>query len=237
MDKELRRRIKERCRQGAYLLWQELRDPYGHVSCRNPEGGFFLSLVRVQASGRVYPVLSYDDEGQPLSAVEGGPSEIYLHSEIYRRRPDVMAVAHAHPPVATALSSTDQTLFAVNVQSRSFGTGLPVFAGDFVNNADIGAALAEKLGDGVAIMLEGHGAVTAGAHVPEAVTHMLYVEEVAQKILWAKPFGGARPLAERMLKIPFGRSEGLMGDTFLWRQLMWELNRQGGKGKDPKKAS
>lgn len=222
--------VRECCTTGALLLWQELRDVYGHVSCRMPSGdGFYLGMVRVQPSGQIYPALAFDSEGRALDEIQG-PSEIFLHTEIYRARPEVMAIAHAHPHTATALSATRQSIYAVNMQSRQFGDGLPTFRGDLVHSTEMAAELAATMGDEVAILLRGHGAVTVGAHVPEAVTHMLALEQAAQQILWAKPFGGADPLPAHLRKIPSKRTAGLLGETYQWRQLMWEkrLRSEGG---------
>lgn len=222
--------LKERCRLGALWMWEALQNFHGHVSCRRPDGdGFFLAMVRVQASGLPYPVLTYDGAGRLLTPSVKGPSEVYLHSETYRRRPDVMAIAHSHPRTATALSTTDQPLYAVSTDSAPFGTGLPAFRGDLIDRPEIGAELAEALGNHVALLLQGHGVVTVGIHVPDAVTQMIYVEEAAQQMVWARLFGGARMLPEHLQAIPPKRTEGLMGDTYWWRQWMWDRKRRTGE--------
>src|SRR5262249_34998168 len=83
------------------LYHQGVLDGFGHVSVRHPTvPGHFL-MARALAPGRVTrdDILEFDADAKPVKA--GGPpvySERFIHSEIYRARPDVMAVLHTHSP-------------------------------------------------------------------------------------------------------------------------------------------
>jgi ribulose-5-phosphate 4-epimerase/fuculose-1-phosphate aldolase len=227
--------LRRQCLLGARLLWRELRELYGHVSCRLPDGsGFLLAMVRVPpAPLDPDEVLRFDMEGNQLEGRQPPPYELPMHTEVYRRRPDVAAVVHSHPHVATALSTTGKTIFALTQQSRMFGTGIPTFQGDFITDRALGEALAEQLGTHVAILLKGHGALTVGRHVPEAVGHMLYLEQAAKQLLWASIVGTPEPLPQRLREHRFPEERGMGGGALnLWRQLLWDWER-GGEPKEP----
>lgn len=226
--------LRKQCRLGARFLWRELRELYGHVSCRLPDGsGFLLMMVRVPAAP-LDPdeVLLFDMEGNKLAGERATPYEIYMHTEVYRRRPDVGAVVHSHPHVATALSTTGRTIFALTQQARMFGTGIPVFEGDFIAERELGREMAECLGDHVAVLLKGHGAVTVGKRVPEAVGNMIYLEQAAKQLVWASAVGAPELLPERLRRHRFPEDRG-GGHMNLWRQLVWDLEiERRGRGHD-----
>ncbi len=95
--------LRAQCLLGARILWRELRDVMGHVSCRLPNGeGFALKMVDFDCSRL--------QGEQPIL-------EPYIHSEILPARPDVNAVVHAHPHMATVLSTTGKTVYAVTHQA------------------------------------------------------------------------------------------------------------------------
>src|SRR3989339_1256311 len=84
-----------------------LIDFSGHVSARIPG----TDTILINAWGgeaspeKVTPddIVKADLDGNPLDKEDILPSEKHIHTSIYRRRPDILAVAHTHPPVTTAL--------------------------------------------------------------------------------------------------------------------------------------
>lgn len=219
----------QECLLGARFLWRELRDLFGHVSCRRPDGkGFWLMMVRVSANPSTWDeVMSFDYDGQKLSGEQPTPYEIYLHTEIFRTRPEVQSVVHCHPHVATALTMAGKSIHAICHQSSRYGTGIPVFKGDFIEDVGIGRELAQCLGKAPAALLKGHGAVTVGNSVPDAVTNALFLEQAAQQQVYAATVGTPEVLEEylRAHKFPQERSKGGAG-TYLWRQLLWEMTQE-----------
>ena len=119
-------------------------------------------------------------------------SEVMLHASILRARPDAQAVVHVHPRFATLLSVLGGGIAPMcnegNVLVRD---PLPVYPHPrlIVSEAD-GAAVADVLGAGKAALLRGHGAVTAGASLEEAVVSMLELEEQAKMNWWARCAAG-----------------------------------------------
>jgi len=217
--------LRQQCLVGARLLWRELRDVYGHVSARLPDGsGFVLKMVRVPpAPMDPDSVMTFDVDGTCLEG-EQEIREVNIHTEILRARPDVNAVVHVHPHMATAVSTTGKTIYALTHQSAPFDNGLPVFHGHWITTPQLGRDLAACLGDSVGVLMKGHGAVTVGRNVPRAVELALYLEEAAQQLIWASVLGTPEVFPEEIRRSPARQAvmrEG--GGGNLWRQLVWEL--------------
>lgn len=215
---------------GTRFLWGELHEVFGHVSCRLPGGdGFLVKSVRVGQPG-VDPdeVLVCDGQGRKLAGVGPLPSELPIHTEILRRRPDVRSVVHTHPHASTAITTAGRTVMALTHQSARFGAGVPLFRGDLIATTELGQELADRLGDGDAVLLRGHGAVVIGRHVPEAVCKAIYLEQAALQLIWAASVGVPRTLPERLREHPFHTATPGSSEAVLWRQLRWEHERERG---------
>ncbi|MBV9101369.1 MAG: class II aldolase/adducin family protein [Candidatus Dormibacteraeota bacterium] len=213
----------ELCQLGALILWRELRDVWGHVSCRlGEDGSFALATVRWRNAGFDEPVMVFGADGRPRD--DGPvPVELPIHTEMYRNRPDVGAVVHAHPHAAVALSAAGATVRAITQQSVIFGDGVPLLPGHFVDSAELGAELAESMEGHGAALQRGHGAVCTGPTLAAAVTAMLYLEQTAQQLLWAGTAGGAAPLPGALRAHALHR-RGV--SDVLWRQLVDEVKRE-----------
>jgi len=220
--------LRRNCFLGARFLWRELREIYGHVSVRLPDGkGFLLMMARVPEPP-INPddIMTFDYDGNKLQGDTSTPYEITLHTEIFRRRPDVNSIVHSHPHMATALSTAGKTIYGVTQQSKQFGNGVPVFKGDFITDPALGIELADCLGKHPAALMKGHGCVVVGRHVPEAVSNVLYLEQAAKQIVWASMLGSPPELLpDRIMqhRIP-GAAESK--ETNLWRQLVWEFEHE-----------
>lgn len=227
--------LDTQCLYGARILWRELRDLFGHVSARRAESdGFWLAMVRVPAEPRLWDeVMWFDWDGIQRFGEQSPPSEIHLHTAIYRHRPDVASVVHCHPHAATALSTTGRTIYALTHQSARYGEGVPVFDGDFIDRPEVGQALAECLGDAPAVLMRGHGVVAVGRSVADAVTNALFLEQAAQQQVIARTLGEPAlfPARLREYHLP-GEGAG----AYLWRQLLWELATEGRPYARPSRA-
>ena len=119
-------------------------------------------------------------------------SEVMLHACLLRARPDAQAVVHVHPRFATLLSVLGGGIAPMcnegNVLVRD---PLPVYPHPrlIVSEAD-GAAVAAVMGEAKAALLRGHGAVTAGASLEDAVVAMLELEEQATMNWYARCAAG-----------------------------------------------
>ena len=171
------------------ILYREgVVDGFGHVSARHDkEPGRFL-LARSMAPGLVTAddILVLDLAG---NAVDGGGRALYLerfiHSEIYKTRPDVAAVVHSHSPSVIPFGATAVALRPLYHMSAFLGAGAPVFeirdsGGDdtdmLIRSPALGAALARRLGTAAVALLRGHGNVVVAPSLQLAVFRAIYTE-------------------------------------------------------------
>lgn len=141
----------------------------------------------------------FDYDGNLLEGERIIPWEIPIYVEIFKTRPNVESVIHTHPHAAVGLSMGGKTIYAISQQTWRFGHGIPVFPGDFINTAELGADLAKALGDGPAVLLKGHGAVTVGQNIGDAVQNTLFLEQAAKQQIWAATVGQAEMLEDRLI--------------------------------------
>jgi L-ribulose-5-phosphate 4-epimerase len=116
-----------------------------------------------------------------LTGADAPPMEFHIHAGIYRRRPDVGAVVHTHPLWSTLFSMAGVPVLPVIMQAAVLG---PIRVFDktaSINRRELGAELADALGDGRVIMLKSHGSVAAAEDIVEAFVLAVYLEETAQR--------------------------------------------------------
>jgi L-fuculose-phosphate aldolase len=125
-----------------------------------------------------------------------GPSaELRLHLEVYRQRPDVCAVVHAHPPITTALTVAGVSLAPCIVPETLVTLGSIVTTAYATPTSSQGPEVIRPyIRDHDALVLDRHGAVTVGDTVFSAYAHMEKVEHTAQVILAARQAGRIRTL-------------------------------------------
>ena len=171
------------------LFDQGVVDGFGHVSVRHPGRGDRFLLARSLAPALVTAadIMEFDFDGNPLDARGHAVYlERFIHSEIYRARPDIGAVVHSHSPAVVPFSVVnDVPLRAVWHLGGVLGEGCPVFeirasAGPgtdlLIRNRDLGAALAKSLGRGSVVLMRGHGSTVVGSTVRHAVFNAVYTE-------------------------------------------------------------
>jgi L-ribulose-5-phosphate 4-epimerase len=163
----------------------------GHFSWRIPGRERMLinsgSSVRSALTGA--DIVTVDFDGKPVDGDAAPPMEFHIHSEIYRRRPDVGAVVHTHPLWSTLFSMAGVPVQAVIMQAAVLGP-IRVFARTAsINQRALGQELAEALGEDRVIMLKSHGAVAAGEGIVEAFVLAVYLEETAQRQHLASQLG------------------------------------------------
>jgi ribulose-5-phosphate 4-epimerase/fuculose-1-phosphate aldolase len=159
----------------------------GHVSCRIPGTDHFLINMRKasRASIAVDGVVICDRDGNLLDGPSEPPSEVYIHSEIYKRRPDVQSIVHGHPHWQTVLGIADIEFKPVFMLG-SFIKRMKIYEdSSLVNLPEMGRGLAEALGEDTVIQLRHHGNVVVGESIHAAFAATVYVEEHAKKLYYA----------------------------------------------------
>jgi HCOMODA/2-hydroxy-3-carboxy-muconic semialdehyde decarboxylase len=183
------------------LAMEGVLDGMGHVSVRHPSRPDRFLLARSMAPALVAAgdVLEYDLQGNAVGA-GGGSSyqERFIHSEIYRARPDVHAVVHCHTPSLIPFAASDVPLRAMYHMAAFVADGVPVFdiraaAGVtdlLVKNAALGRSIAAALGQKAAVLMRGHGAVVVAGSIPAVVGRSVYLDVNARAQMQAIALGG-----------------------------------------------
>jgi L-fuculose-phosphate aldolase len=169
----------------------EVIDFNGHMSCRLPGTDHVLinSGKSVRSALSVEDIIAIDMDGKPVEGDVVPPMEFHIHTEIYRRRPDVAAVAHTHPLWSTLFSMTGERVEPVTMQAAVMGP-IRFFAKTAsINRKPLAEELAATLGDDRVIMLKSHGAVIAGSDIVEAFVLAIYLEETARRQYLARALG------------------------------------------------
>lgn len=166
----------------------------GHVSLRVP-GDPNHFIMKPHSFGfdemNMDNIVTCNIEGEKIAG--GGPrhSEVFIHSEIFRIRPDVMSVLHAHPTHAIALSATGRKLRALSQGGAVFADGIGVYADtiDLIRSKEMGAGVAKSLATHKAAFLRNHGVAVVGRSVDEAVILTMMLENACQIQLLAEATG------------------------------------------------
>jgi len=172
-----------------HILFKEgVVDGFGHVSMRDerdPER-FLLSKSIAPATVTARDVMEFGMDGEPLNPRGRKPYlERYIHSEIYRARPDVQAIVHSHSPALIPFGITGTSLRPVFHMSGFLGSATPIFeireAGGpatdmLIRDRKLGAALARTLGAAPFALMRGHGSVAVGGTLKQVVYRAIYAE-------------------------------------------------------------
>ncbi len=160
-----------------------VRGAGGNVSARegdcmwiSPSGYSFLD-----AGPEDYPGVSIGS-GQIVHGDKRPSSEVLMHLAVYRRRPEVAAVIHTHPPITLALTAAGHDLRPMYADYYVYlGARVPHLPYITVTTPELAAAVEEAVGDTrcVGIVLRSHGAITVGTSIKEAYFRTLAIEEQA----------------------------------------------------------
>ena len=167
------------------LYDQGIVDGLGHVSVRHPdqEDVFLLSCNRAPGMVKRQDIVCYDLDGNAVSETNERPYlERFIHSEIYRARPDVVAVVHSHSPSVIPFAITQNPLKPVFHMSGFLGSGSAHFeireaAGNtdmLIRSAYLGEALAKSLGKHNCVLMRGHGSTVVGTSLEQVIYRAIY---------------------------------------------------------------
>jgi L-fuculose-phosphate aldolase len=131
-------------------------------------------------------------EGEKVGGGGRKHSEVYIHSEIFKARPDVMSVIHTHPPHAVAWSATGRPLQPISQGAITFADGVPYYTEtvDLIRSQPMGAGVARALGEHKAVLMRNHGVAIAGGSLEEAVILAIQLEEACRIQLMTDAAGG-----------------------------------------------
>src|SRR5260221_308042 len=213
------------------LYDQHVVDAFGHVSVRHDKRPDRFLLARSMAPALVTAadILEFDLDGNPLDAGgRAGYLERFIHGEIYRVRPDVVAVVHSHSHAVIPFGVVrSHKLRAIFHMSGFVGTETPIFeirecVGDgsdlLIRNRELGAALAKSLGPKAVGLMRGHGVTVTAPTLQEAVYRGVYVDVNARLQLEAIGLGAVNYLTEREGRAAAATNAAQIGRAWeLWK--------------------
>jgi HCOMODA/2-hydroxy-3-carboxy-muconic semialdehyde decarboxylase len=213
------------------LVHEGVLDGFGHVSVRHDrcDDRFLIARSMAPALVSAQDILECDFEGMPHDP-QGRPTyvERFIHSAIYRARPDVMAVIHSHSPAIIPFGVTGARLRPICHMSGFLGSTTPVFeirnaAGEssdlLIRSQALGLALASTLGQAAVALMRGHGSVAVGVSLRQVVYRAIYTESNARLQSEAMRFGEVNYLTDAE-----AASTAAMIDEHLERP--WEMWKQ-----------
>ncbi len=181
-----------------HILFNEgVLDGFGHVSTRDPSnpGRFHIARMIAPALVTADDILEVDLDGVVHDNQNRRTyAERFIHSEIYRARPDVRSVVHSHSPTVIPFGVTGTRLRPVCHMSGFLGNETPVyeirdFAGErsslLVTDRELGKALADTLGARNVALMRGHGSVATGSSIRQAVYRAIYTEINASSLKYS----------------------------------------------------
>jgi len=159
------------------------------------------------SKGMMHPddLIIVDMQGNKLEGRTAQTSEIAMHLTIYKMRPDIRSVVHAHPPVATGFATAGKPLTLALLPEVIIGLGcVPLAAYGLPGTPELTEPMLPYIPKYDAIMMGNHGAVCYGEDVWKAFFRMETVEHFARIALVAELLGGAQVLPKVEVDKLFG---------------------------------
>jgi ribulose-5-phosphate 4-epimerase/fuculose-1-phosphate aldolase len=213
------------------LYDQGVVDGFGHISARHDKdpGRYLLSRSMAPALVTAAGIMEFDLDSNPIDPRGRALFlERFIHGEIYKSRPDVMAIVHSHSPAVLPFADTGVKLRPMNHIASFLGSGPPVFeirsvAGAesdmLVRNNAIGKALAKTLGMNSVALMRGHGSVAAAQSVKHVVFRAIYTEVNARTEAEAMTLGKPNFLNDKEAAAATKTVDGLVERPWaLWKQ-------------------
>lgn len=166
----------------------------GHVSARVPGQDALLIQTRTESRAEVSPgsVILVDFDGDVLEGSPGKPpSELPIHTQIYRSRPEVQAVIHNHMELAASFTMVKGAkILPIRSYAVRWKTGIPIHRDpSHIKSIEQADALAQSLGDCNAVLMRAHGIVLVAESVPAILIDSIHFNENALAQLQAQSIG------------------------------------------------
>ena len=194
---------KEICEVG-HKLWTKgfVAANDGNISVKISENEYYCTPTGV-SKGSLTPdmIIKVDKDGNKLEGKLNPSSEIKMHMRVYRERPDVTAVVHAHPPVATAFTVADIDLDQYILPEAVLTIGeVPTCDYGTPSTMEIPDSLDPYLQNHDAFLLRNHGALTVGCNLNKAFFVMEEVEFNAVICKHAMDLGAVHEISNDQLR-------------------------------------
>jgi len=188
------------------------RGSFGHVSVRIP-GEVNKFLIKSKGPDETalefataHDIITIDEEGAELEAPDGlqAPNETAMHLAVYRNRPEVNSVIHAHPDWVVVLTAVEKPLLPIYGAYNPGGLhmameGIPLYpksAG--ITDTELGEDFMQSMGTKDVCMLRGHGITAAGRSLERATNNAFTIYELARLNYLAYAIGEPKVVPEAL---------------------------------------
>lgn len=194
-----------------------IMDYNGHASLRAGPDRILINVGSAQRSTLgAQDICLIDFDGNVIEGAGKPPLEFHLHAGVYKARPNVQAVIHAHPEWSTYLTMTATPYQPVFAQG-SLLYPVPVLDSPVsINTPEMSARLNAILGQRPAALMKSHGAVAVGKTIHEAFALMNYLEENAHRQYMALQIGSPYAFSDAEMALCRGKlwNDGLFKRTW-----------------------
>jgi ribulose-5-phosphate 4-epimerase/fuculose-1-phosphate aldolase len=221
------------------LANENVFDAFGHVSVRHPEDPERYLLARSRAPQLVEPddILEFTLDSKPVSPPSVQLySERVIHGEIFKARPDVIAVCHHHAPAVMPFCIAGEELVPVFHLGAAVGAKVPFWDsrdefGDtnlLVVKPEEGASLARALGSHTMVLMRHHGATVVGASLRQLVFRSIYACRNAEFQMAAKVLKTVSTLTRGEAELAGALNQLPNAATRAWEYWVMRLEKSGG---------
>jgi L-ribulose-5-phosphate 4-epimerase len=211
---------------------EALFDFSGHISARHPERPELLLIhphPTPRHEVRAEDVIVIDQAGVVIEGREKPPTELFIHTQLYRARPDVQSVLHAHSRMATVLSIAGVEVVPVTNNALFLGgEAIPVYTNPrLVRTARQGDELADALGQQPACVMRHHGSTVVGPRIMDAFIGAVFLEENALRQHLALQVGTPIPFTAEERHDMVGKTMGEPQLRKIWDYYVARARRAG----------
>ncbi len=194
-ESEIKAQIVEAGRR--LYQWRFIAAGDGNISVRQGEYLYFTPTGMCKGFLKPEDIVKTDLEGHRVEGIRSPSSEALMHLEVYRLRPDVAAVVHAHPPHATGYAVAGLALDKALLPEVILTMGcIPLAEYSTPTTQEVVVAIRSLIPDHDALLLSNHGAVTYGNDLETAYFRMETLEHFAHISIVAKILGRERVLSQ-----------------------------------------
>jgi len=216
---KMREQVAQSCRiLGKLNLTKE---PSGHVSARVPgEDRVLIKARGPEESGLRFvsarDIITVDFTGKKIAGDDGldVPQEVFIHTWLYKTRPDVQCVVHVHPLTVVLFTICNKPILPLYGAYDPSGLRLLVEGvanyprSITVSNEQLGEEFAKAMGDKQACLMRGHGITSAGPSVEDATLTAIKLNDAAVINYQASLLGTPQPIPQEDIDFLVGRSRG-----------------------------
>ncbi|UCH13558.1 MAG: class II aldolase/adducin family protein [Bacteroidales bacterium] len=174
----------------------------GNISCRFDSDTVIISpseLDKARIKGKQTGVITM--EGKSLTPGIKFSIETNMHLSIYKKRPDIKAIIHAHPPVSTSFTAMNKSINCKLIAESYFILGTPQVAGyALMGTQSLAKIVSEKAANTNVILLENHGIICLGTSLLEAFNKIEILEASAKMTLITELMNDVRQLTPEQIK-------------------------------------